>query len=109
LGEFLDVLIRANNTAFEEALKMGKTYPTMAEIAERTKEILKGTGVVEQLEEEAIERGMERGMERGIERGREQTARNFLKEGLPIETVARAAELPIEKVRAFAAEINVSQ
>jgi hypothetical protein len=90
LGDYLDVLIRANNTAFEEALKMGKTYPTMEEIFIRT-------GFAERFEKQIEERAREQ--------EKEQIAFNLLKEGLPIDTIARAAELPVERVRTLAAEV----
>jgi len=39
----------------------------------------------------------------GEEQGRERTARNLLGMGMPIEDIARASELPIEKIRSLAA------
>ena len=56
--------------------------------------------------EQGIEQGIQQGIEQGIERGAEQkaieTAKNFLKEGLSVEQIARCTELPLEKVQELA-------
>ena len=58
--------------------------------------------------EEAMERGRAEGMEKGRAEGRIEEKEKFvlslLTEGMPIETIARIAELPIEKVRAITEE-----
>ena len=87
LDAYLNVLIRANGRAFEEVRTMAKSYPTMEEILIRT-------GLAQKVEELCIERG--------IEQAKETFVRNLLKEGLSIEKIAAIAELPAEKVRAFA-------
>jgi antitoxin component of RelBE/YafQ-DinJ toxin-antitoxin module len=54
--------------------------------------------------DEYVEVVCEEAREEGIERGIEQTARNFLAIGIAIEDVARATELPVEKICALANE-----
>ena len=55
---------------------------------------------------EGIEQGILQGIEQGIEQGAEQTkietAKKFLKEGLPVEQIARCTDLPLEKVQELA-------
>ena len=55
---------------------------------------------------EAYREGLAEGIEQGIEQGAEQkaieTAKNFLKEGLSVEQVARCTDLPLEKVQELA-------
>ena len=55
---------------------------------------------------EGIEQGIQQGIEQGIEQGAEQTkietAKNFLKEGLSVEQIARCTDLPLEKVQELA-------
>ena len=56
--------------------------------------------------EQGIEKGIEQGIEQGIERGAEktkiETAKKLLKEGLPVEQIARCTDLPLEKVQELA-------
>ena len=53
-----------------------------------------------------IQKGIEQGLSQGIEQGAEQkaieTAKNFLKEGLSVEQIARCTDLPLEKVQELA-------
>ena len=55
---------------------------------------------------EAYREGLAEGIEQGIEQGAEQTkietAKKFLKEGLPVEQIARCTDLPLEKVQELA-------
>ena len=59
---------------------------------------------------EAYREGLAEGIEQGIEQGAEQkaieTAKNFLKEGLSVEQIARCTDLPLEKVQELA---NITQ
>ena len=54
----------------------------------------------------AFAEGKEVGLSQGIEQGAEQkaieTAKNFLKEGLSVEQIARCTDLPLEKVQELA-------
>jgi len=86
IDAYLDVVLRANMETFTEVYKM--TAPTL-------KEILTEVGFLPEWEKQISERG--------IERGQEKTARNLLGMGMPIEDIARASELPIEKIRSLAA------
>ena len=52
---------------------------------------------------EWIERGRVQGLEQGRVQGVEKTAQNLLRMGMPIEQIAQVAELPVEKIRSFAA------
>ena len=47
------------------------------------------------------------GKAEGLAEGREQVVRNLLAEGLPIETIARAAELSAEQIRAIAERLSM--
>lgn len=71
------------------------------------------TGIYEQGMERGIAQGMERGiaqgmergiaqgMERGVENTRKETALSMLKEGLPVDMVARITSLSIEEIKAL--------
>jgi len=41
--------------------------------------------------------------EMAIERNQEKTARNLLARSMPLEDIAQVTELPVEKIRSFAA------
>jgi len=81
LDAYLDVILRANKKTYLEVCKM--TAPTL-------EEIFTEAGLLPKWEKQIIERGQEK------------TARNLLKMGMPIEDIARASELPIEKIRSLA-------
>ena len=51
--------------------------------------------------EEAREEGIAKGRTEAQEQANERFVRNLLAEGIPIETIARLAELPVEQVRAL--------
>ena len=61
--------------------------------------------------EQGISQGIEQGIEQGISQGAEQTkietAKKLLKEGLPIEQIARCTDLPLKKVQELVKEIEV--
>lgn len=71
------------------------------------------TGIYEQGMERGIAQGMERGIAQGMERGiaqgmergaentRRETALSMLKEGLPVDMVARITSLSIEEIKAL--------
>ena len=48
----------------------------------------------------------ESGQERGIAQTRFETARNFLRLGVPVEQVAQGAELPLAEVQRIAADLK---
>ena len=60
---------------------------------------------------EAYREGLAEGIEQGIEQGAVQTkidtAKKLLKEGLPVEQIARCTDLPLEKVQELTKEIEV--
>ena len=47
------------------------------------------------------------GLEQGAEQTKIETAKKLLKEGLPVEQIARCTELPLEKVQELTKEIEV--
>ena len=51
--------------------------------------------------EQGIEQGIEQGMERGRGQGLEQTARNALAEGVPVELVQKITGLDLETIKAL--------
>ena len=51
---------------------------------------------------EAYREGLAEGIEQGAEQKAIETAKNFLKEGLSVEQIARCTELPLEKVQELA-------
>ena len=55
------------------------------------------TGIYEQ----GMERGIAQGMERGVENTRKEMALSMLKEGLPVDMVARITSLSIEEIKAL--------
>ena len=46
--------------------------------------------------------GIQKGIEQGAEQKAIETAKNFLKEGLSVEQIARCTDLPLEKVQELA-------
>ena len=66
---------------------------------------------IEQGISQGIEQGIQQGIEQGIEQGAEktkiETAKKLLKEGLPVEQIARCTDLPLEKVQELTKEIEV--
>ena len=50
---------------------------------------------------QGMERGIAQGMERGAENTRRETALSMLKEGLPVDMVARITNLSIEEIKAL--------
>ncbi len=56
---------------------------------------------------EGIEQGISQGIEQGAERNKIETAKKLLKEGLPVEQIARCTDLPLEKVQELTKEIEV--
>jgi predicted transposase/invertase (TIGR01784 family) len=95
IGAYLDLIIRANLKTFLEVQKMG--YPTM-------EEVLTQAGYLPEWLERGRAQGIEQGIEQGTERGKEITARNLIKMGMPIADIARATEMPIEKVMQMSSE-----
>ena len=47
------------------------------------------------------------GLEQGAEQKAIETAKKLLKEGLPVEKIARCTDLPLEKVQELTKEIEV--
>jgi hypothetical protein len=90
IDAYMDVVFRANIDTISEVDKMWQ---------DTLYKILEEKGVVAVVQEE----WKVQGREQGLEQGRERTARNLLRMGMPIEDIAEAAELPIEKIRALAA------
>ena len=60
---------------------------------------------------EGVKLGIEQGIEQGIERGEEkkalEDAENFLRKGIPIETISECIGLPLEQVRQIAQSLSV--
>ena len=81
IDAYLDVILRANQRTFKEVYTM--KYPTL-------ETILTEVGFVPEM------------IERGRMQGIEKTAKNLLDMGMPIEDIARASELPVEKIRSLA-------
>jgi predicted transposase/invertase (TIGR01784 family) len=89
--------------AMKATIRYCRSHDILKEFLEsHAKEVL-GMNIHEWNMEDALAVAEEEGIEKGLERGREekseQVARNLLDEGMPIEAVARLADLPIEKVR----------
>jgi hypothetical protein len=89
MNAYLDVIFRANPKTFLEVHKMRTAT---------FEEVFTEAGIIPEWMERGRVQGMEQGMEQGTERGKEITARNLLKIGMPIAEIAKATELPIEKV-----------
>ncbi|MDR0463583.1 MAG: Rpn family recombination-promoting nuclease/putative transposase [Treponema sp.] len=84
-----DILVQFLKDNSSEVINMLTEEPSMEEIIEiRFQEAL----------EEIREESLEEGLEQGLERGREKTARNLISMGMSINDIARATELPIERI-----------
>jgi predicted transposase/invertase (TIGR01784 family) len=59
-------------------------------------------------QEEGMQQGLQQGLQQGQAEGKEKTALNMLREGFPLETVARLAELPAERVAQLKLELDAS-
>jgi predicted transposase/invertase (TIGR01784 family) len=81
IDAYLDVILRANPKTNLEVHKMR---------AATFEEVFTEAGIIPEW--------IERGRQQGTEQGKEITARNLLKMGMPVEEIAQATELPIEKV-----------
>ena len=53
---------------------------------------------IEQGIEKGIKQGIEKGIEQGIEQGKEETIIGMLREGLPMELIAKVTNYPVEKI-----------
>jgi len=84
LDAYMDVVIRANPRAFMEVETMAKKR------RETFEEVFTEAGLIPEW------------MERGRVQGAEKTVRNLMKMSMPIEDIAQAVELPVEKVRSLA-------
>ena len=91
LGAYLEVILRANSKVFLEVFKMADSMTF--------EEVFTEAGIIPEW--------IERGRKEGIKLGREQTVRNMLIMGMSEEQIAKATELPVERVRALA-KINPS-
>jgi len=87
LDAYIDIILRANEKLISEVNNM-KWQETLYELIEKN-------GMLPKMQEIAIEQG--------IVQGQERIARNLLDMGMPIEDIARASELPVEKIRSLAA------
>jgi predicted transposase/invertase (TIGR01784 family) len=101
IDAYLDLIMRANLKTFLEVQKMG--YPTMEEVLTEAgylpEWLERGRALgIEQGIKQGIEQGIVQGIEQGTEHGKEIIARNLLRMGMPISEIAKATELPIEKI-----------
>jgi predicted transposase/invertase (TIGR01784 family) len=80
----MDVILRANEKTYMEADKMWQ---------ETLFEMLEKNGTATRVREES--------MEKGREQSKEIIAKNLLRMGMPVDKIAQAAELPVEKIRSF--------
>jgi hypothetical protein len=112
LDAYFDVLLRANPETFLEVQKMARR-PTFEEVftkagiipewIERGKELGRKQG-----EEWGRKQGEEWGREQGREQGKKIIAQNLFKMGMPIEEIAQATELPVEKIRSLTSITTVN-
>ncbi|MCL2832675.1 MAG: hypothetical protein FWD78_05860 [Treponema sp.] len=91
---YLDAISRANYPAIEEAVKMSNTPKSFDEVLERA-------GLTAKWEARGEAKGEARGEARGEERNAIKVAKNMINLGLPLETVATATELDMERVKAL--------
>ena len=115
LIRFLRLLFKDTRTPAmrkKQLLKDEFDMDTTADIEEEMKTMCNlSTGIYEQGMERGIAQGMERGIAQGMERGiaqgmergaentRRETALSMLKEGLPVDMVARITNLSIEEIK----------
>ena len=55
------------------------------------------------------EEAYEDGMNAGVHKNAVENAKNFLKEGIPVETIARCVGLPLEEVQTLADELHAQE
>ena len=55
----------------------------------------------------SFEEGVKQGIERGEEKKALEDAENFLRKGIPIETISECIGLPLEQVRQIAQSLSV--
>ncbi len=48
-------------------------------------------------------------MNAGVHKNAVENAKNFLKEGIPVETIARCVGLPLEEVQTLADELHAQE
>ena len=109
LIRFLRLLFKDTRTPAmrkKQLLKDEFDMDTTTDIEEEMKTMCNlSTGIYEQGMERGIAQGMERGIAQGMERGaentRRETALSMLKEGLPVDMVARITNLSIEDIKAL--------
>ena len=107
LIRFLRLLFKDTRTPAmrkKQLLKDEFDMDTTTDIEEEMKTMCNlSTGIYEQGMERGIAQGMERGIAQGMERGaentRRETALSMLKEGLPVDMVARITNLSIEEIK----------
>ena len=115
LIRFLRLLFKDTRTPAmrkKQLLKDEFDMDTTADIEEEMKTMCNlSTGIYEQGMERGIAQGMERGIAQGMERGiaqgmergaentRRETALSMLKEGLPVDMVARITNLSMEEIK----------
>ena len=87
IKRYLDAITRANIASLQEALKMSKTTLTLEEVLEEA-------GLISKWEA--------RGEAKGEEHKAVTVAKNLINFGVPMEVIAQATELEIEKVKALA-------
>jgi hypothetical protein len=87
---YLDVITRANKSAFEDALRMSGATQTLDEILEEV-------GLVAKWEA----RGEAKGEARGEAKEKYSIAQNMVNMGLPFDTIVAATRLDPETVRAL--------
>ena len=99
LIRFLKILFKDTKTSPSEKKNLLKNefdLDTTTDIEEELKTMCDlSTGIYEQ----GMERGIAQGMERGAENTRRETALSMLKEGLPVDMVARITNLSIEEIK----------
>ena len=86
LDAYLDVLLRANPKIFVEVRNM------VRKPRETFEKVFTEAGIIPEW------------IEQGIEQGKEEVAKNLYAMNMPIEVIAQAVKLPIEKIRILASE-----
>jgi predicted transposase/invertase (TIGR01784 family) len=101
----LAVLRNVNTTVFNVAQNMALNIDikddTLYQLGEEK-------GLQEGLQK-GLQEGLQKGLQQGQEEGKEKAALNMLKDGFPPETVARLAELPLERVMQLKLERDASR
>jgi predicted transposase/invertase (TIGR01784 family) len=101
MGAYWNAIIRTSPRTFLELYNEAKTDGRKGDLDE----ILTEAGIIpewiERGRKQGVEQGRTHGHEQGFEKGKEIIAQNMLCQGMSVEEIAQATELPVETINAL--------